>query len=694
MKRVLIIGGGKGGTALLKILHATNRMKVVAIIDKNIDAPALQLAKSLNVKTAQQWEKWIHNEIDIIIEATGDENVLNRIIETKDSQSIVIPGSVAYIIAELFDEKESLLNQLKQQMNNQTLVLNNIRDGMIVINDRENVEFVNDSAERIVGISRDDFLGKHITDVITDSRLPHVLRSRRKEVNQKLVLENGKKVITTRIPIINEEQQLIGAFAVFKDITEVVDLAEENTDLKDIKTMLEAIIQSSDEAISVVDENGYGLMINPAYTRITGLREADIIGEPATVDISEGESMHLKVLQTRRPVRGVRMKVGPSKKDVLVNVAPVIVDGKLKGSVGVLHDVSEIQSLTSELKRARQIIRSLEAKYTFNDIIGSSQEMKLALEQAKVGAKTPATVLLRGESGTGKELFAHAIHNESDRKHNKFIRVNCAAIAESILESELFGYEEGAFSGAKRGGKKGLFEEAHRGSIFLDEIGELSLHMQAKLLRVLQEGEIVRVGGTDPITIDVRIIGATNINLEKAIMNKIFREDLYYRLNRLPIFVPSLHERIADLPQLVQHIIHKINQDYGRNVRTIANDALEELMEYQWPGNVRELENVIGRAMIYMGMSEEVIQKSHIPNLQNEVKENGETGQLIRTERTTEQPLQMAVEDFEKDFIYSVYKQNDFNKTQTAKALHISVRNLYYKMDKYKIEKTDMQNRS
>ncbi len=164
--------------------------------------------------------------------------------------------------------------------------------------------------------------------------------------------------------------------------------------------------------------------------------------------------MHLKVLGTRRPVRGVRMKVGPNKKDVIVNVAPVIVDGILKGAVGVIHDVSEIKTLTAELNRARQIIRTLEAKYTFDDIIGTSEQMLVALEQAKLGAKTPATILVAGESGTGKELFAHAIHNESDRKYNKFIRVNCAALSESLLESELFGYEEGAFTGARRGGKK------------------------------------------------------------------------------------------------------------------------------------------------------------------------------------------------------------------------------------------------
>lgn len=690
MKRVLIVGAGKGGSALLKLLYATDRMKIIAVIDRDKDAKGLKLARTYNIPVDDNWQNWINEDIDIIIEATGKEQVSKELLESSEQKTVVIPGSVAYVISELLDEKDELLDKWKSQMNNQEIILNNIRDGMIVINNQGIVQFVNKSAEHIVGFSKEHFEKKDIKDIITKTRLPHVLSSRRKEVNQKLLLENGKKIITTRIPIINADDQLIGAFAVFKDITEVMNLAEQNTDLKEIKTMLEAIINSSEEAISVVDENGIGLMVNPAYTRITGLKETEIIGKPAATDISEGESMHMEVLKTRRQVRGVRMRVGPSKRDVLVNVAPVIVDGKIKGSIGVLHDVSEIQALTNELKRARQIIRNLEAKYTFDDIIGSSSEMTLALEQAKVGARTPATVLLRGESGTGKELFAHAIHNQSDRKHNKFIRVNCAAIAETILESELFGYEEGAFTGAKLGGKKGLFEEANRGSIFLDEIGELSLHMQAKLLRVLQENEIVRVGGTDSITINARIITATNLKLEKAIMNKSFREDLYYRLNRLPIFIPSLRERLSDLPELIQHIIHKINQDYGRNVRSIADEALQDLNLHQWPGNIRELENVIGRAMIYMDMNEEVIKSKHISDLVV-VPTKVVNDSVLKTEGIS---LQKAVEGYEKRFISNVYKRNNFNKTKTARALNVSIRNLYYKIEKYNLEKSNMQDLS
>lgn len=688
MKRVLIVGAGKGGSALIQLLSGSDRMQIVGVIDIEDHAKGIELARRNNIHTDKDWKKWIDDDLDIVIEATGKEKVFEEILEARNRKTVVIPGSIAYIVAELMEEKKSLLEKLKLEMTNQKLILNSIRDGMIVVNQEGIIQFINESAERIVGISRTSCINLPVKDVIENSRLPLVMQSRKKEVNQKLILENDKKIITTRIPIINSDNQLVGAFAVFKDITEVVNLAEENTDLKEIKIMLEAIIQSSDEAITVVDEKGNGMMINPAYSRITGLSKTDIIGKPATVDIFEGESMHMKVLQTHRPVRGVRMKVGETKKDVLVNVAPVIVDGKIKGSVGVLHDVSEIKSLTSELKRARQIIRNLEAKYTFDDIIGSSSELKLALEQAKVGAKTPAIVLLRGESGTGKELFAHAIHNESDRKHNKFIRVNCAAITESVIESELFGYEEGAFTGAKLGGKKGLFEEADMGSIFLDEISELSLHMQAKLLRVLQEKEIVRVGGTEPVAINVRIITATNANLEKAIMNKTFREDLYYRLNRLPIFIPSLQERITDLSELIPHLIRKINQDYGRNVCAIDQEAMEFLKTYNWPGNVRELENVLGRAMIYMDLNEEIIKMKHIPNLNPDKAIRLQDIERIDTNQGT---LQDALEQFEEAYIKQVYQASHYNKTKTAKELNISIRNLYYKMDKYRIEKSNMQ---
>jgi PAS domain S-box-containing protein len=681
------VGGGKGGIAILKILKETTVLKIAAVCDLNPNSPGIQFATEHDIPIGRDWRDFLTEEIDIVVEVTGDVKVFEELRDARSKNTVLIPGSVAYLIAKLLEEKEDLIDQLKNESFKRDLIFNSTDDAMIGIDDKEKVILFNKSAVRMIGITEKEALGKNIYKIIPRSKLPRILETKRTESNQELVLDNGMKIITNRIPMITNDDEVIGAFAVFKDITEVVNLAEEITNLKEIHTMLEAIIQSSDDAISVVDEEGRGLLINPAYTRITGLTQEEVIGKPATADISEGESMHLKVLQTRRAIRGVKMRVGPNKKEVIVNVAPIIVHGKIKGSVGVIHDMSEIQSLNKELDRARRIIRTLEAKYMFDDIIGDSEEMMLAVEQAKLGAKTPATVLLRGESGTGKELFAHAIHNASNRKYNKFIRVNCAALSESLLESELFGYEEGAFSGAKRGGKRGLFEESNNGSIFLDEIGELSVNTQAKLLRVLQENEIVRVGGTKSIPINVRVIAATNVNLEKGISDGSFREDLYYRLNRMPIQIPPLRKRINDIPQLCENLITKINQDYGRNVEGISPGAMKKLANYHWPGNVRELENILGRAIIFMNYHETIIEENHLPQLiiEEDLKE------LRSTSQTAPEDLNTLMEQYEKDIIQQVLVQNKGNKTATAKSLNISLRNLYYKIEKYDIEINSMQ---
>ena len=447
MKRLLIIGATEIANEYINIILNFPNMKIIAVVDEEKDdLSKIDFDHSSYIPISSSVSDWLDADIDFVLETTGNRNIIKLFHQMKTNITI-IPRSVLQLLLPFVAE-------WSVQINNLELILNNIRDGLIVVNNLEKIQFINDAACEIIGVQKEKTHGSSIKELIKNSRLPNVLQNQRKEVNQKLNLTNGKQIISTRVPLINDDNRLVGAFALFKDSHEVIRLAEENTDLKEIKTMLEAIIHSSDEAISVVDEKGNGLIINPAYTRITGLTKKEVLGKPATVDISEGDSMHLKVLRTRRPVRGAKMKVGPSKKEVIVNVAPIIVAGKLKGSVAVIHDISEIQELTTELKKAKQIIRNLEASYTFDDIIGNSPEMMIAIEQAKIGAKTPATVLLRGDSGTGKELFAHAIHNESDRKFNKFIRVNCAAIAESVLESELFGYEEGAFTGAKSVVKK------------------------------------------------------------------------------------------------------------------------------------------------------------------------------------------------------------------------------------------------
>lgn len=681
MKRAIIIGAGQGGTALFHMLMNMEHINVVAMFDIHHHAPGLEVAKQHHVKTGVDWKTINDNDIDFVFEVTGDPALLAELRKTFNTDTMIVPSQLARLFFSLMEEKDQLILQLNKQTSIQETILNSTHDGMIAIDSHERVLIFNQAAARVSGVDPAEAIGQLISDVLPSSGLPRVVRTKKVEHHRRQQLENGTSIVTTRVPMI-EEGRCIGALAVFKDVTEIVEMADQVINLKSIQTMLESIIQSSDDAISVVDEDGNGLMINPAYTRLTGLSPAEVIGHPATADISEGESMHLQVLKTGKAVRGVPLKVGPNKKDVIVNVAPVIVDGQTRGSVGVIHDVSELTSLHDQLEKAKRRIRTLEAKYSFDEIVGSSAEMKLAIEQAKLAASTPATILLRGESGTGKELFAHAIHNESRRRTYSFVRVNCAALSEQLLESELFGYEEGAFSGARRGGKKGLFEEADRGSIFLDELGELSAAMQAKLLRVLQEQEIVRVGGTKPIPIDVRVITATNANLEKAIAKKRFREDLYYRLNKMPIYISPLRERAEDLGPLSAHLLAKLNQDYGRYVQSISDEALDYLKSYHWPGNVRELENVLARTMIYMEPSRQCVEREDLPPLHDVL------APVVR-EDYQEDPLggslQEIVNEHEKQVISRALRLNEGNKTKTAQTLGVSLRSLYYKMEKHNL---------
>ena len=329
-----------------------------------------------------------------------------------------------------------------------------------------------------------------------------------------------------------------------------------NFNSMDYQGLLEAVFLATQDAISVVDEKGEHILVNPAYTKITGIEHDDIIGKNALYDIEDGEeSVHMKVLTTKKPVENTKLKLRPSGKTVVAQAAPINVNGKMKGSVAVLHDISTIKDLTDKLEEAEKKLRELTYKYKPEDIIGDSKainEVKKLIEKA---AKVPATVLLRGESGTGKELFANSIHAQSSRYHKNFVRVNCAALTDSLLESELFGYDEGSFTGALKGGKKGLFEEANKGTIFLDEISEISLNTQVKLLRVLQEKEIMRVGSNKNIFVDVRVIAATNADLSKSVKEGKFREDLFYRLSILPINIPPLRERKEDFPLLVNNFI-------------------------------------------------------------------------------------------------------------------------------------------
>ncbi|MEX2445394.1 MAG: sigma-54-dependent Fis family transcriptional regulator [Alkalispirochaeta sp.] len=591
------------------------------------------------------------------------------------------------------------------------LLLNSTSDGIIVIDRSRRITVFNPAAEEILKISASASLGSSIESVIPVTRLPVVLETGTNELQQRLSWKSVT-IITNRYALRDSDGQVFAAAAIFRDISELQRLAEEITNLREIRLLNDAIFNSTQDAISVVDERGNGVLVNPAYTRVTGLTQEEVIGKPCTVDIAGGESIHMAVLRTGEPVRNRRLRVGPYRRDVVVDANPIVVDGEIRGSVAVIKDVSELRQLHDQLEDAKATIRKLEARYTFEDVVGEHPAFLAAVHKARVAAGTPATVLLQGESGTGKELFAHAIHNASERRNARFVRVNCAALSEGVLESELFGYVGGAFTGARRDGRRGLFEEAHGGTIFLDEVGLMSLTTQAKLLRVLQEHEVRRVGGNHSIPINVRVIAATNMDLTRAIGDATFREDLFYRLLVVPVTIPALRDRAGDIGLLCNRLLSEINAEYGRGIQGISPAAMEHLTGYAWPGNVRELENVLRRAVVVMGLEETVVEPEHLPlsagagdGCADGLGSAGDTrfGETAPPSMQESSPgrvgstgggaprgdrilsLARVVAETEHQHIRTVLAECDGNRTRCAGVLGISVRTLQYKLQRYGI---------
>jgi Nif-specific regulatory protein len=314
----------------------------------------------------------------------------------------------------------------------------------------------------------------------------------------------------------------------------------------------------------------------------------------------------------------------------------------------------------------------LQQRYQMGNIIGTSGRMREVFEMIERVAKSNATILIRGESGTGKEMVASAIHYNSLRAEKPFIKVNLAALPETLVESELFGHERGAFTGALQR-KQGRFELAQAGTIFLDEIGDLSLNVQLKLLRVIQEREYSRLGGTTTLKADVRLLAATHRDLEQAVAKGLFREDLYYRLNVFPIYLPPLRERMADIPQLAEHFLNKYSTEHQKQAKRLSAPALDLLMQYPWPGNVRELENVIERAVLVC--DEDTVLSVHLPPSLQRAEPGGDR-----------RGLASQVEHLERELITEALRQTRGNQSQAAQLLDTSLRILGYKIKQYGIE--------
>lgn len=445
--------------------------------------------------------------------------------------------------------------------------------------------------------------------------------------------------------------------------------------------ILNFIFNSLEEYIVVVDEEGIVTMMSNGYKDFLGCQYPE--GHHVT-EIIPNTKLHI-VAKTGFKEVGEIQEVNEHK--MISMRVPIVINGELKGAIGkvMFKDLENFKILSSKISHLEKeleyykcgIIDECKAKYSFDNLIGNNSNYLSVVKFASRVAKGDSSILITGESGTGKELFAQAIHNGSKRAHKPFIKINCAAIPEELFESEMFGYEEGAFTGAKRSGLKGKFEVADGGTILLDEIGDMPLNMQVKLLRVLQEREIVRVGGSDVKTIDVRVIAATNKSLLELIEKKRFREDLYYRLNVMHIKIPPLRDRKEDIEHLANSLRIKLCNKYGIYSEGISKKAIEYLQNYNWPGNVRELENVIERAINLLD-TELIISHNHLPDKITK----GEKKRFNLENKT----LKDIVEDVEKHIIMDMLQKNNMNKNETAKQLGLSRQGLYKKIYRYGIE--------
>ncbi len=449
----------------------------------------------------------------------------------------------------------------------------------------------------------------------------------------------------------------------------------------EIGRILEALFTENQfMAAMIVDDRGRIVSISETYLNVLNLCREEVIGRPAKEITPHTRVM--TVLESGKAIVGYNWRI--NDYNMIASTIPIIQEGKVVGAFAysVFMDIwnaqDTIENLLTELNMYKDEVDNLyKAKYNFEDILGKNEVFKKVKNFAhQVAQHTITTVLLCGESGTGKELFAQAIHNQSSRSRFPFLRINCATIPENLLEAELFGYEEGAFTGAKKGGKPGKFELASGGTIFLDEIGEMSTTMQSKLLVALQEQEIERLGGSHPIRVNVRVIAATNRNLEDMIESGAFREDLYYRLNVVRLDIPPLRKRSGDIPLLCHHIMTRLNCRLATGIKEITSSALEMLGSYSWPGNIRELENVLERAMILADMEKtEILDARHFMFIKKRLDLNRASHE--------KQSLKTAVREFERDLIDKAMQDADYDRVKAAELLEIDLSTLYRKLKKW-----------
>jgi PAS domain S-box-containing protein len=520
-------------------------------------------------------------------------------------------------------------------------IFNSAHNGILSIDLEGKITSINPPAEKMAMTSKEKAIGRFLTDVVTPSGLLNVIRTGKGHTEKYRV---GKRMYLTHRTPLYDGEALVGAVGVFQDISEIEFVSNELESVKQLLKEQETVLDNSTDGICITDGEGAMIKSNQSFRQLFNLHSHTEHGAPD----------FMKEIVNRVIVKGKRQNVIESCKDndnsLIISANPIknSSNEKIERIVIYVKDMTEFDALRNELEKTKSLLETLNLVEKTGSFIAESSEMKRLIEIVEQVAKVDVTVLLTGESGVGKEEIAKLIQQASPRVEQPFIKVNCGAIPETLMESELFGYEGGAFTGALKKGKAGLFEQANNGTIFLDEIGEIPTHLQVKLLRVLQEMEITRVGSSTPKKIDVRVIAATNKNLQELVQEGNFREDLFYRLNVIPISIPPLRKRLEDIPLLIDTYSRMFASKYDKHLR-FSKKAIHVFSSYRWPGNVRELVNILER--LYVTATNYEVNENDVLSLFN--KADGQNAGVNKAIVVNEiLPLKEAIEELERELIY------------------------------------------
>lgn len=552
--------------------------------------------------------------------------------------------------------------------------------GVMVVGPDRKIISLNHSAELITGYNESDLRGKYCNHILLDPlcggecQYLAAVENGRQAVSMDFEISdqsNDKHSITRMVsPIYGSDQTPLGCIEIFQDHTVFKDLLER---VRHDDRRLKIILDNLDIGVLTVDRGGHITFFNNRAETITGFNRGDVLGKSCSMIFGSTSGHDLLLLnetiadgQARSTTEGeIKSRAGqaiPMRADYM---ALKNEDGRIVGGLATISDLSLKYQFNSEIK----------GRYTFYDMVGKDPAIQKVFEIVPVVAASDATILIEGPTGTGKDVLAKVIHNASPRAKKPLVKVNCAALPDNLLESEMFGYVKGAFTGAEKD-KPGRFQEADGGTIFLDEIGDLPLSLQAKLLRVLEDKEFYPLGGRKTTRVNVRIISATNQNLEQLVAEKRFREDLFYRLNVMRLELPPLKDRRSDIPLLISHILKRLSATRDTVIEKFSNDAMEVLLNYNYPGNVRELENIIEHAMIVC--QDTIIQRNHLPlPLQGRI--------LSPLPEAEKRAFDSEIEFSEKTLILDMLRKYSWNKGKTAAALDINRTTLWRKMKKYNI---------